>query len=432
MSFRKRDFLGYLALACMGLAGAIAIYYFGFAPHTFRLAVPPGDSEPAQLFNAMSAALKRDRASIRLTVVSYESNDAIVRALEGGQVDLAIARTDRPLPRSSLGVATVHEFVTLIFVRADSGIDSFTALKGRKVGELSRADPNEGVIAELMKFNALDREDIAITPVKSSAAIAAAVEEHNLDAVFVVAPRGSNLIAETVRALTQAFGAAPVLLALNENKAIATRISALEVGEIAAGEISAKPQLPAAATPTLTFPALLVARRQLANASVQDLTRQIFNVRNSLMARYPAASRLTSLDTERGASFAVHPGAAIYYDASEVSFLDRYSDLLWRTLFGFSTIVSAAVWFLRRLFPQQRELLREEHNELIGLLKHLRTTNRVADLDAGEARVDEIVAGLSSMSFNGKIDEEQQPAFELIIGRIGKVIEERRRILQQS
>ncbi len=303
-------------------------------------------------------------------------------------------------------------------------------MKGHRIGELTRANTGAGVLLELASFSDLKRDELDIVGIKSPSAIFATVMEHNLDALLIVAPRGSAIIGEAIKALTSAFGAPPLLLALKETKAIATRIAALDEGEIAIGELSANPPLPAVASPTLTFPALLVARRQISDNSIRDLTKQIFDVRNSISALYPAASRLTSLDTERGGSFAVHPGAAIYYDASETSILERYSDMLWLLLFGFSTVVSAIVWFLRRLFPRQTELLREEHAELIELLQHVRATKSVADLDRAEKRIDEIVSGISKLSFRGMIDEEQQPAFELIISRIEKVIDDRRRSVE--
>ena len=78
--------------------------------------------------------------------------------------------------------------------------------------------------------------------------------------------------------------------------------------------------------------------RQLAAASVQEFTKQLFGLRQALLAQSPAAGRIAALSTDRGAVVPVHPGAAVYYDASETSFLERYSDLTWLILFGFSSV----------------------------------------------------------------------------------------------
>lgn len=429
---RNRDILGYLALTFMAIAFGAAVYYTSFAPYVFRVAVPVAGSETAQLFAAMSGAFRREHVRVRLVVETYDTNEEIVSAIESGKVDLAVARSDRPLPRGALGVAEVQEMITLIFVRPDLKVESVADLKGKRLGEVTRSAPGAGVFAEILAFNRMSSSDVRVEAFRYPQALLNAIEEKKLDGILLIAPRGARPLAEFIRTAIQAFETEPKIIALKEAKAIATRLPAIEAGEIAAGELSANPQIPAEALPTLTFPVLLMAQQKLENNAVQELTRQIFNVRPSLTAQHPMAARLAALDTERGATFAVHPGSAIYYDASETTLLEKYSDVLWLLLFGFSTIVSASVWFLRRLFPQQRELMRADHKELVALLASVRAAKDATVLDAAETKIDQIVAHISRMSFDGKIDQEQQPAFEIIIERIEKVIEDRRRDLSMQ
>lgn len=421
----RRNFFGYLAVVLLGISAAIGIYFFGFAPTVFRVAVLPSGSEPTEFFNAIAAALKRDGSMVRLRVIPYESNEAITRALENGHVDLAIARTDRPLPRGGLGVAQVQQMATFVFVRDGAGIASFADLKGHKVVEVGDKDASRGVFAELEKFNGLKAGDIDVKSLRSARDLAN-FNVQDVDALLMAVPKGAAVVSDVVLRLREVWGSAPVLVPLKEAKAIEARLPAFDSDEFTPGEVSAKPQIPGEATPTVAFPVLLVARQSLSSAAVQSLTREIFNVRNSLVSLYPAASRLAALETERGSNFAVHPGAAIYYDASETTFLDRYSDLLWLALFGFSSIVSAGVWFLQRLFPQQRLTLANEHDELIALLKEVRTTHSAVALDRASHRIDDIVADLSRLAFRGRLDESQKPAFDLLIERIESVIESRR------
>jgi TRAP-type uncharacterized transport system substrate-binding protein len=432
MAMRNRDILGYLALLFLAIGFGAAVYYASFAPHVFRVAVPVAGSEQAQLFSAIAGALRREHTRVRLVVEPFETHEQIVSAIEKDRVDLAVVRTDGPLPAGTLGVAEVHAMVTLLLVRPDIKADSISDLKGKRIGEVTRAAPGQGIFYELLQFNRMTLSDVHIEAYRTPQAMVAAVEEKKLDALLLVVPRGARPVGDLVRAMINAYEGDPKVLPLKEAKAIATRLPAIEAGEIVAGELSANPQIPAEASPTLTFPLLLMVRQKADSNAVQELTRQIFNVRPSLTAQHPMAARLAALDTERGGTFAVHPGAAIYYDASETTLLDRYSDMLWLLLFGFSTIVSAFVWFLRRLFPQQREILRTDHHQLVEMLSEVRTTKDAGVLDAAQARIDEIVARVSRLSFDGKIDQEQKPAFELIIERIEKVIEDRRRDLSDS
>jgi TRAP-type uncharacterized transport system substrate-binding protein len=93
------------------------------------------------------------------------------------------------------------------------------------------------------------------------------------------------------------------------------------VGEIAPGELGIKPLMPAKVVQTFTFPALIVASNRLASKAVQEFTRQLFSLRHALLAKNPEAGRIEKLSTDRGESFAVHPGAATYYDAEEAGLL---------------------------------------------------------------------------------------------------------------
>lgn len=423
----NRDHLGYFALAALTLALAVGVYYFVFAPHILRVAVPYVRGEPAQLFIALSSAFRREHAHVRLIVQPFDTNEAAVEAFERRQVDLAVVQADRKMPQNALGVAQVHETIALVLVRQESEINSFADLKGKRVGELTRSRPGQGVFNELLTFHRLSSNDLSLQAILSPNALQQRIVEKNLDAIFFAPPRGARMIGDILRSIAQGFGSPVRVLSLKESNAISARLAALDTVEIEAGELSGEPPVPAETVRTLSFPMLLVAQRQLSNSVVEEFTRQLFYVRSSLISVQPAAARLSALDTDRGATFAVHPGAAVYYDASESSWLERYSDVLWLALFGFSTIVSAFVWFLRRLFPGRRESVHYDHEELIKLLAQARATYSPAALDELEDRLDLIVAHISRMSFEGKIEEGQQPALKLLVERVEKVIGDQRR-----
>ncbi|MBM3609706.1 MAG: hypothetical protein FJX29_14885, partial [Alphaproteobacteria bacterium] len=263
----------------------------------------------------------------------------------------------------------------------------------------------------------------------SISGIAEAVSNNKIDALFLALPRGSSILSTAVQAYRRAIGKTPAVIALTEAPSLALRNPAFAAGEIAAGELSGDPPLPAQAVKTVTFPLLLMAHRNLSPASVQELTKQIFTTRHALVLNYPAAGRIAALPTTRGSGFALHPGAIIYYDATETTFLSRYSDVIWLLLFGFSTVVSLGIALMRFLFPHQRELIRAEHRELTELVAKIRKARTLHEVEAVETRVDELVAALSDMVFEGKLDAEQQPAFDILVARIGEIATTKREAL---
>ena len=143
-------------------------------------------------------------------------------------------------------------------------------------------------------------------------------------------------------------------------------------GEIAPGELGIMPLMPAKEVQTLTFPLLLVASNRLASKAVQEFTKQLFSLRHALLAQNPEAGRIEKLSTDRGESFAVHPGAATYYDAEETSLLGGLSDWFWVGMLGLGGIGSMGAWILSRLFPRRREMVQAEFTELLVLMEKAR------------------------------------------------------------
>lgn len=322
-----------------------------------------------------------------------------------------------------------NEFVTVLLAHPDAKITKFGDLQKKRLGELTRSSGGTGALGAMLRATNLDSNAPEIIQIDSIAGIAEAVSANKIDALFLALPRGSSVLSAAVQAYRRAIGKTPVVIALSEAPSLALRNPAFAAGELAAGELSSEPLLPPQAVKTVTFPLLLMAHRSLSSASVQALTKQIFVTRQSIVTNYPAAGRIAALPTARGSAFALHPGAIVYYDAAETTFLSRYSDIIWLFLFGFSTIVSLAIGFMRMLFPHQRELIRAEHQELKELITKVRKARSVNEIDAVETRVDELVAGISQLVFEGKLDSEQQPAFDILVARIGEIASAKRESL---
>ena len=427
----KRNFFGWLALVLMCAGATFVGYFYLVAPQTLRVATPPAETLSTQFLQAMASALRKEGAPVRLTVIPYETNEGIVMALESKKADLAVVRTDRPLPSSAVGVAELGRYVTLVLTRPGSGIEKFADLQGRSVIELTRSTTDDGVFRELARLNRFGRDDFKLLTVSSLSAIDAALSAGKVDAVLVSAPRGSKTLLDQLRTVEHAIGAPPNFVPVKEAAALAKIKPIFKAEDIAAGELSSAPSMPDAALPTATFPLMLVTRRQESAATIQEFAAQLFDIRSSLMAQYPGAARLAALDTTRGGAIPVHPGAAAYYDAKEKSLLDRYSDLLWLLLFGFSSIASVGVWLVRRLFPSERELLRAEHAEMLNIMREVRARGDEQMLARAEKRVDECVARVSKLALDGKLEDSEKSAFDIAIARIETIITGKRQSGEQ-
>ena len=87
------------------------------------------------------------------------------------------------------------------------------------------------------------------------------------------------------------------------------------------------------------------------------------------------------IQEEKDAYFAIHPGAAAYFDGEQQSFLDKYADKMFylSMLLGFSASILAAVWkFMVKGHdsPEERPLMR-----LDGLTSQIRAASSEAEAD---------------------------------------------------
>lgn len=427
----KRDMLGYLSLVLAAIACIAFIWYIYFVPHTLRIGVAPPGSEPAQFLSAFATSLKREGAPVRLVVVPFATGEEVVAAFDAKRLNLAVVRTDESLPTSALGVAILHQFVATTLARAASDLEKFSDLEGKTVGILGRGDSNLKLFDTLTALHGIPAGSIKTKLIGSPEMLATGDSANRLDAVFIIAPSGGRGVELAYRAFETLTGATPKVLPMGEIGRLLTRNPAFAKGEIAAGAFSNAPVTPAEAVATVTFPALIVAHRQASSEAVEQFTSQLFSLRQALAAQFPAGARVTALSTDRGAAFAVHPGAAVYYDETDTPFLERYSDLMWLVLFGFSGVASALAWLWSKILPKQQELVRGEFSDIVALIGHARSATKTSELDAIELAADQLVVTVAEHVFNRVIsDDGQQPSFDLLFARLTSIVESKRRQLE--
>lgn len=313
-----------------------------------------------------------------------------------------------------------------------SGIANFYDLGGKRIAVIGTEDDNLELFKALARLHRITLDEGKIIKVASGAETAELAEENKIDATFIAAPRGSPGIIRVYERLAEAIEKQPIFVPLSDFKSIATINPALARSEISPGEIKANPRVPEKTVRTITFPALIVTRTTTRNSAVLEFTRSLFTHRLALAGRYPAAARLVALPTKRDSPFPLHPGAAIYYDASEESFLDKYSDLLWLALFGFSGIASIFVWFFRLAIPKTRLAISAERDHIVDLIRHAREARSAEELSRIQRTADDIVVAIADQLYSGAIETDKQSSFDLLLARLDAAIEARRSELKPA
>jgi len=421
-------------LAVIGaLAGA---YYFAMRPVTLRIAVGPANSDDLKVVQALTQAFTHAQSHVRLRPLQTDGATASAQALGDGKADLAIIRGDLDVPKNAQAVATLRKNVAVLWVppaikakgkKAGPKITKISQLAGRRVGVVGRTQANVNLLKVILQQYGVDPNKVEVVQFPASEA-ADAIRNQKADAYLAAGPVNSKITADAIAASAR-DGGTPTFLAIEAAEAIAQNHPAYEASEIPAGAFGGSPAKPEDEVKTISFSHHIVARKGLSEATVATFTRQLFAIRQSLMAEFPLAAKIETPDTDKDAVIPVHPGAAAFVDGEEKTFLDRYSDYIWWGLMALSAMGSAGAWFAGYLKKDERNNNSSLRERMLEMIAAARRSDSTEELDAMQSEADEILRDTLHCYEHGAIDEGALTAFNIALDQFHNAVADRRAVL---
>ena len=421
-------------LAVIGaLAGA---YYFAMRPVTLRIAVGPANSDDLKVVQALTQAFTRAQSHVRLRPLQTDGATASAQALGDGKADLAIIRGDLEVPKNAQAVATLRKNVAVLWVppaikakgkKAGPKISKISQLAGRRVGVVGRTQANVNLLKVILQQYGIDPNKVEVVQFPASEA-AEAIRNQKADAYLAAGPVNSKITADAIAASAR-DGGTPRFLAIESAEAIAQNHPSYEASEIPAGVFGGSPAKPEEEVKTISFSHHIVARKGLPEATVAIFTRQLFAIRQSVMAEFPLAAKIETPDTDKDAVIPVHPGAAAFVDGEEKTFLDRYSDYIWWGLMALSAMGSAGAWFAGYLKKDERNNNTSLRERMLGMIAAARRCDSTEELDAMQTEADDILRDTLHCFEHGAIDEGALTAFNIALDQFHNAVADRRAVL---
>jgi TRAP transporter TAXI family solute receptor len=425
------------------LAGVLAIigslaggYYFAMRPVTLRIAVGPANSDDIKVVQALTQAFTQTHGYVRLRPIQTDGSATSAQMLADGKADLAIIRGDLEVPKNAQAVATLRKNVAVLWVpppakgkgkKAGPKITKIAQLAGRRIGVLGRTQANVNLLKVILQQYGVDPNKVEIFQFPAADA-ADAIRNQKADAYLAAGPVNSKITAEAINASTR-DGGTPTFLAIDSNEAIATNHPVYEAAEIPAGAFGGSPGKPDDEVKTISFSHHIVARKGISEATIAAFTRQLFAVRQQLMAEYPLAAKIETPDTDKDAVIPVHPGAAAFVDGEEKTFLDRYSDFIWWGLMGLSAMGSAGAWFAGYLKKDERNNNSSLRERLLEMLARARRCDSIDELDQMQSEADDILRDTLHCFEDGAIQEGALTAFNIALDQFHHAVADRRALL---
>jgi TRAP transporter TAXI family solute receptor len=416
-----------------GLAGA---YYFAMRPVMLRVAVGPANSDDVKVVQALTQAFTQAHSYVRLRPIQTDGATASAQALADGKVDLAIIRGDLDVPKNAQAVATLRKNVAVLWAppaakargkKAAPKITKIPQLSGHRIGVVGRTQANVNLLKVILQQYGVDPTKVAIVQFPASE-VADAIRGQKADAYLAAGPVNSKITADAIAASTR-DGATPTFLAIDSAEAIAQNHPMYEASEIPAGAFGGSPDRPDDEVKTISFSHHIVARKDLSESTIAAFTRQLFAVRQSVMAEFPLAAKIETPDTDKDAVIPVHPGAAAFVDGEEKTFLDRYSDYIWWGLMGLSAMGSVGAWFAGYLKKDERSNNTSLRERLLDMLASARRSDSAEELDQMQAEADDILRDTLHCFEHGAIEEGALTAFNIALEQFHNAVADRKALL---
>ena len=425
------------------LAGILAVvgtlaggYYFAMRPVTLRIAVGPTNSDDIKVVQALTQAFSHAHGQVRLHPMQTDGAAASAQELAEGKADLAIIRGDLEVPKNAQAVATLRKNVAVLWVppaakgkgkKAGSKITKIAQLSGHRIGVVGRTPANVNLLTVILQQYGVDPNKVDIVQFPAGEA-ADAIRNQKADAYLAAGPVNSKITADVIAASTR-DGGTPTFLAIDSAEAIAQNHPMYESSEIPAGAFGGSPGRPDEEVKTISFAHHIVARKGLSEATVAAFTRQLFAIRQAVMAEFPLAAKIETPDTDKDAVIPVHPGAAAYVDGEEKTFLDRYSDFIWWGLMGLSAMGSAGAWFAGYLKKEERSNNSSLRERLLDMLGAARRSDSTEELDQMQTEADDILRETLQCFEHGAIEEGALTAFNIAIEQFHNAVADRKALL---
>jgi TRAP-type uncharacterized transport system substrate-binding protein len=419
-----------LLLGAIGLVSGAAFlgYRYYTRPTTLSVAVGSVDGEAAKAMSVIASQLASTNAPVRLRVIDSGTALEAAKAFAAGKADLAVVRGDVGDLSQAQAVVVVSHVVLFVIAPPGSAIDSMDKLKGRRVGVIG-GDANARIVDVLSKEYGFDRakmfKDIALPDARR------AIQSKDVSALLVVIPLAEKYLSLLREIFAQGSKASPVLIPIESAGAIAQADRAYESFEVPKGTLRGSPPVPEDDLTTLKASFYLVANKKLDNDLISSLAQSIMHVRRELLAEQPIFAQIAAPSTDADAYVPLHPGAAAFYNGTQQSFMDEYSNWIYLTpmvLGGAATVLAAAWKFLGLGKPATAGPL----DSLYAIGRRIRKAGTEAELSDIEDEIDEILRTQRARSAGGDETAVDDATLNVAAHRLESLIHDRRTILAKK
>jgi len=412
-----------LLVAGAGLFG----YRWYFRPTTLTIAAGSLDGEATKLVSALASRLAATNAPVRLSLVETTSALEAADLFSSNKVDLAVVRGDVGDLSQAQAVVILAHAVVLLVAPPGSPITDMAGLKRLTVGVVG-GEMNRKVVSVLTDEYDLGRANVTLRNL-AHADTRRALDAKEVRAILIVVPLAEKYLTLLRGLFPQNPKSAPVLIPIDAAGAIAEKRRAYESFDVPKGALRGSPPVPSDDLTTLRTSFYVVAKKQLDNDLVGDLTEALMNARRDLLGELPMLGQMSAASTDSDAYLPAHPGAAAFYNGTQQSFLDKWGNAIFLTpmIFGGLVSVLAAAWKFLRAGESGKD--EPALDSLYALGRRIRTAEAEPELSDIEREIDRVLQAQRARTAAGEENALDVTTLNVAAHRLQSLIHDRRMLL---
>jgi len=411
-----RLLVGTLLVLAIGGLVTLAIKQ-GVVRWTLKIATGPVLTSRADFLNTVTKIINEERPMVQLKRLKKDSFSASAKAMEDGEADLAIVRSDIAMPSNGLTIAILRRDHLVLIVPGNSGLTGFQGLAGKKIGLLKTEFPERNESLSRILDGVLDYYNISHDQLQREFLtldeVGPAMAKHQFAGILALGPSGPGPISKAIAAIGNASNTSPKLIGEKQAQAIAKTIPGTEPNEIDEGAFGGAKPKPEEALNTLAVTLRLVGRHSLPDFVTSEVARVLTLTKARLIATSPLARDIEAPDSDDGSGLPVHPGAVAYFDGEQGSLLDSAFSVFYLSSILLGLLGSCIVWLFSFGEKGGANDGQIDSNRLIVIMREARNANQET-LDQMETEIHDLLARLINQ---GKVHAASLPGIIAIAMR---------------